>query len=374
MFLSDSRIHRRGFTLIELLVVIAIIAVLIALLLPAVQSAREAARRIQCVNNLKQIGLSLANYEGTFGSYPWGNGPTLDCYWGPLALMLPYMEQGNVFSTINFVFGSANLNGPKLDPAYSGPRIPVNLTAFTLRLNVDQCPSDGREGLSTPVGHGNYAGNGGTVPVDCAVDFDGLFGKVEGTNNPITQAVSPQPQGKTITVAGLTDGTSNTAAFSERIKGVGGANNDVVDSSRPSTAYWLIQTAGASSYPPAGMTWRQVVQTIYSNCKNSTTLYNGTPASGVAGTSMVAMGTYWWFGRWYSGRYNHVMPPNSNFCTTGGINYGEIAFGTSSNHPGGANAVFADGSVHFVKSTISPLVWWALGTRAGGEVISADQY
>ena len=117
-----------------------------------------------------------------------------------------------------------------------------------------------------------------------------------------------------------------------------------------------------------------MVQIIYANCKGSSTLYNGTPASGVSGTSMVAMGTYWWFGRWYSGRYNHVMPPNSNFCTTGGINYGEMAFGTSSNHPGGANAAFADGSVHFIKSTISYRTWWALGTRAGGEVISADQY
>ena len=86
---------------------IAIIAVLIALLCRPCRRPARRRSRIQCVNNLKQIGLALANYEGTFGSYPWGNGPTLDCYWGPLALMLPYMEQGNVFSTINFVFGSA---------------------------------------------------------------------------------------------------------------------------------------------------------------------------------------------------------------------------------------------------------------------------
>src|SRR5579863_7906650 len=131
------RSPRRAFTLIELLVVIAIIAVLIALLLPAVQAAREAARRAQCVNNLKQIGLALVNYESSFGSFPWGEGPTLDTYWGPLAMVLPYMEQGPVFSTINYVFGSANIGGPRF-PYPSGARVPVNTTAFTVRLNIAQ--------------------------------------------------------------------------------------------------------------------------------------------------------------------------------------------------------------------------------------------
>ena len=98
---------RPGFTLIELLVVIAIIAVLIGLLLPAVQAAREAARRIQCVNNLKQLGLAVNNYENSFGSYPWGQGPTLDNYWGPIALMIPYMEQGPAYNAINFILGVA---------------------------------------------------------------------------------------------------------------------------------------------------------------------------------------------------------------------------------------------------------------------------
>ena len=182
---------RAGFTLIELLVVIAIIAVLIALLLPAVQSAREAARRAQCTNNLKQIGLALVNYESSFGSFPWGEGPTLDHYWGPLALILPYMEQGPAFNSINFIFGSANVGGPRI-PYPSGARVPVNLTALTLRLNIALCPSDGREGLSAAVGHGNYAGSGGTVPVAAITSgCDGLFCKVEGSLTPS----SPHSQG-----------------------------------------------------------------------------------------------------------------------------------------------------------------------------------
>jgi prepilin-type N-terminal cleavage/methylation domain-containing protein/prepilin-type processing-associated H-X9-DG protein len=368
------KLRRAGFTLIELLVVIAIIAVLIALLLPAVQAAREAARRAQCVNNLKQIGLALVNYESSFGSFPWGEGPTLDHYWGPLALVLPYMEQGPAFNSINFIFGSANVGGPRI-PYPSGPRVPVNQTALTLRLNIALCPSDGREGLSAAVGHGNYAGSGGTMPIAAlTTGCDGLFCKVEGSLDPVLAALTGAASGFVVKFADVTDGTSNTAAFSERIKGVGAANNDIVDSLTPSTAYYLIQSPTGGSATAGAGGWPQVVAQSYSNCKAATTLFNGTPASGVTATSMVALGSYWWFGRWYSGRYNHVMPPNSKFCTTGGINYGEMAFGTSSYHPGGVNVTFADGSVRFIKQTIAPSAWWALGTRAGGEVVSADSY
>jgi prepilin-type N-terminal cleavage/methylation domain-containing protein/prepilin-type processing-associated H-X9-DG protein len=365
--------RRPGFTLIELLVVIAIIAVLIGLLLPAVQSAREAARRSQCTNNLKQIALGLHNYESSFGSFPWGAGPTLDCYWGPLALIAPFLEQGQVFNSINFIWGGANVGGPRIYYP-SGARVPVNSTALTLRLNIAQCPSDPREGLSAAVGHSNYHGCMGAVPVANALEFDGLFGVVEGTPDPFLQPQTPGPQGFTVRISDVKDGTSNTAAFSKRIKGLGSSNNDTIDGETPSTAYYLIQSTGASSSPPAGMTWGQVISQIYTNCQSSTTLYNGTPAAGVTATSQVAMGTYWWMGRQYSGRYAQVMPPNSKQCTTGGINYGEIAFGPTSKHPGGANLAFGDGSVRFVKSTVTPQVWWALGSREGGEVISADQY
>ena len=363
--------RRRAFTLIELLVVIAIIAVLIALLLPAVQAAREAARRAQCTNNLKQLGLALANYESSFGSYPWGEGPTLDCYWSPLALMLPYMEQGPVFNSINFVLGSANLSGPRI-PYPAGARVPVNSTAFTVRLNVALCPSDGRESLAVAVGHTNYAGCGGTVPIAFSTGCDGVFCKVDGSSDPGMAALLGGARGFVVRIAAVTDGTSNTAAFSERIKGVGTQNNDMIDTGKPSTTYYRIPSTAyfADSPPSPYASWRDVVQATYTNCKNSTTVF--TAGSGVDTTSITAMGMYWWIGRWISGRYNHVMPPNAKFCTAGGINGGELAFGPSSYHPGGVNVTLADGSVRFVKESIAPQTWWNLGTRDGGEVISAD--
>ncbi|AGA26819.1 DUF1559 family PulG-like putative transporter [Singulisphaera acidiphila] len=362
-----------GFTLIELLVVIAIIAVLIALLLPAVQAAREAARRAQCTNNLKQLGLALANYESSFGSYPWGEGPTLDTYWSPLALMLPYMEQGPAFNSINFILGSANLSGPRI-PYPSGGRVPVNQTAITLRLNIALCPSDGREALTVAVGHTNYAGSGGTVPIALSTGCDGLFCKVEGSSDPDLVSLLGAASGLVVRVADVTDGTTNTAAFSERIKGVGTQNNDAIDTGKPSTTYYRIpSTAYFANTPPAPYTsWRGVVQTTYDNCQASTTIF--TAGSGVDTTAITAMGMYWWIGRFISGRYNHVMPPNAKFCTAGGINGGELAFGPSSYHSGGVNLALADGSVRFVKQTISPQTWWALGTRAGGEIISSDSY
>jgi prepilin-type N-terminal cleavage/methylation domain-containing protein/prepilin-type processing-associated H-X9-DG protein len=373
---------RAGFTLIELLVVIAIIAVLIGLLLPAVQSAREAARRAQCVNNLKQIGLAMHNYESSYGSFPWGEGPTLDTYWGPLALVTPYMEQGPAFNSINFTFGSANVGGPRI-PYPAGGRVPVNMTAFTLRLNVNQCPSDSREAMTLAFGHGNYAGNGGTWPFSADTGTsaatnqpngcDGIFCKVEGSPDPGLASLQPAPGGYTVKIGQITDGTSNTAMFSERIKGIGSGNDDVVDPTSPSTNWYFIPSNrfGGSPGPDP--------QTTYTFCKNATQLYLGsaTPGGGSPSYGLLShppMGAYWWFGRFYSGRYNHIMPPNSKYCTTGGVNYGEMATGPTSRHPGGANVTFSDGSVKFIKDTVAPNVWWALGSRAGGEVISADQF
>src|SRR5262245_11475243 len=122
----------RGFTLIELLVVIAIIGVLIALLLPAVQSAREAARRTQCTNNLKQIGLAMHNYVNNIGSFPWGEGPVDNNDWSALALTLQFLEQGVVWNSINFSWSAGNPSGMNLTLDGSGGRALVNQTVFTV--------------------------------------------------------------------------------------------------------------------------------------------------------------------------------------------------------------------------------------------------
>jgi prepilin-type N-terminal cleavage/methylation domain-containing protein/prepilin-type processing-associated H-X9-DG protein len=365
-----GRSARPGFTLIELLVVIAIIAVLIGLLLPAVQAAREAARRIQCVNNLKQVGLAAYNYAGTFGSYPMGQGYTDNGYGGALMAVAQFIEAGTVFNATNFNYGWASSGGMRLNEI-SGPSQPVNLTVFTTTLNWVLCPSDGRNALTQPYAHHNYAGSMGALPVPDDQNCDGIFCEVDGSPWPPYQAANGQPTGFVVTIAMITDGTSNTAAFSEKIKGVGYNEDGTVDGSTPSTTYYYITPLRQSStYTLADL------PALYQNCQAATTVYSnpGNSSCGASTLTIRHQGSFWWIGRTSEGRYNHSMPPNSKYCTEGNENYCANMFGASSRHPGGVNTAFADGSVHFIKATISPQVWWALGTRNGGEVISADQY
>jgi prepilin-type N-terminal cleavage/methylation domain-containing protein len=166
----------RGFTLIELLVVLSIIGLLIALILPAVQAAREAARRLQCANNLKQIGLALHAYHDAVGSLPWGQGPFGWNDWGAIAMLLPGFEQGPLYNAINF--------SPALSPAQPG--CPANSTIQRTSLRILLCPSD-VDRLTNPDGHSNYAGNAGSNPL--------FFGRA--TSVPIfpVAAVYPTPDG-----------------------------------------------------------------------------------------------------------------------------------------------------------------------------------
>ena len=341
-----SRTIRRGFTLIELLVVIAIIAVLIALLLPAVQAAREAARRTQCVNNLKQLGLGLHNYHQSIGSFPMGVSYTYGNYWGQWsaqALLLPYMEQQSIYNSCNFKF--------PLDDGNNGGTQANTTVNRTLIANF-LCPSDGNAGrISGNIN--NYMLSEGTTaltPQTNPYQTTGLF----------TFQFS-------YSIANITDGTSNTIAGSEGV--VGPPTNIVargatyMNVSGMTTTPDAFQTLTSGQVPP-GTT---IPATLATCLTNPGGVYN-------------LRGNQWANGDTNYTMFNTIVPPNSkqyNFgaCKSGGGGVDDAEYvNANSNHPGGVNVLFADGSVKFIKDSVSWQVWWGLGTKSGGEVISSDQY
>jgi len=331
--------RRTGFTLIELLVVIAIIAVLIALLLPAVQAAREAARRSQCVNNLKQLGIAHHNYHDSAGSLPWGYGYTGWNDWSTHPLILPYMELGTLYNALNFTTGGANPENNATG----------NTTVMFVTIATFQCPSD-NDRLTSASGHLNYVGNGGSSP----------YGMVNQSsfNGPLS--FTPQQSfKKPFSFSSIIDGLSNTALFSERVKGIGTGNSNTRDALRPPSNIFTM-TAPTSTDDPAGAN---------AGCLGVS------PASAAmeAGDSSLR---WWYVGQPVDSRYNHVMPPNTQSCAwSGGGNWTSLgAFTAMSRHSGGVNVLFTDGSVKFIKGSISKNTWWALGTQANNEVVDAASY
>jgi len=377
MKFARNRSNQQGFTLIELLVVIAIIAVLISLLLPAVQSAREAARRAQCTNNLKQIGLATANYIDQFGSYPPGgitkNGDPWNAGANSLnwrAMILPMMEGTNAYNAVNF---SVNANN-------GGENSAAFYTAYSITFSSFLCPSDGTNG-------------DGKLP-------NGQL----GAGNPKGQFCNQVLDPTTGQVTAWTPVSNYQGSFGDNYCGGVLCNNLPWETDWKLTTlppgtprigyngYWGTNYGGTDGFTPGAGTMRgffdyrltQAVATIAS-------VTDGTSNTVIVGEHLPsrAADSNFWFQN--GGIHGMTVPLNWNSNTVDpaaancnnnwqqpsaptGCRFSAAAKGFVSLHPGGANFAFADGSVHFLKQNISMPIYCALGSRAGGEVISADAY
>ena len=345
--LEATNMHRRrGFTLIELLVVIAIIAVLIALLLPAVQQAREAARRTQCKNNLKQLGLALHNYESTLSMFPPNLVPGGTNYrysagnWGVLAYLSPYLDHTAIYKLMN-------LDAPTYAPTPPyNIADPNNALAASFKVPLFLCPSDRAQSLGggygvASIGPANYCANQGSglnttaagVRHGSPYNADGVMFADSG-----------------IRIGDIIDGTSNTACMSESLLGDGAESF-------------------AGGTPPAKS------QLVYA-------YLNTFPAS--MDDAACAAPTMWNRDRrrqflWFSGEirntsYNHYYNPNDRRwdCITNSSALGYTAIGwkaARSQHVGGVHLLMCDGAVRFVSENIDNNTWRGLATRAGNEVV-----
>jgi prepilin-type N-terminal cleavage/methylation domain-containing protein len=330
--------RRSGFTLIELLVVIAIIAILIALLLPAVQQAREAARRTQCRNNLKQIGIALHNYHDTYSILPcsigWSGNDNFRGAWSDKVFLLPYIDR-------DVEYRGTNLN---LQPWDSGGWAGNdNIEVHSPKIPVFNCPSQrfelfgGQANFTYAINHGtshiapgNQTGNG---------NHNGIASFVFG-------AGSGWGCDKKVNFAKVADGLSNTAAYSEFV--IQDGNGTAVLKNVKSQVYtW------ASGNDVAAM--RQ-------NCLSQT---------GLSGRNDMRGRSWAWSFMGVGSAYNHTMMPNEKSCHSYTDDWGgSNLMSASSAHVGGVHVLIADGAVRFVNENVNQEIWWGIGTRDGNETIT----
>jgi prepilin-type N-terminal cleavage/methylation domain-containing protein/prepilin-type processing-associated H-X9-DG protein len=369
----------RGFTLIELLVVIAVIAVLMGLLLPAVQAARESARRSQCTNNLKQLGLAMHHYMGVYVALPpvsvdqerTPDGrliPQPHQNWSQHARLLSFLEQSTLYNAINWSFGARGSDGDAVyrdsnppDGAVGGSDSLPQMTVLVTPVSSFLCPSDNNPGSSGTffvgggvkrVGASNYACNIGlnrrmTRGIPNSWQMNGPNYVASSWDSTVNVTTS---------LATFTDGTSNTAIFSEWIKGeavpAGAAKNGLAE------VYNLGQNSDFFRFDHQFM---QLCNTVPITTFNQQWQWKG---------------EWWGFGGTMI--YSHTQTPNRTSCVYHDLNQdgrGTITMiGASSNHPGGVNVLFMDGAVRFVKSTVDYRAWYAIATPSYGEPVDSNSF
>jgi prepilin-type N-terminal cleavage/methylation domain-containing protein len=316
--------RRFAFTLVELLVVIAIIGILIALLLPAVQQGREASRRAACANNLKQLGLALIEFHDVRQHFPAGRGGPVPLVFSPHAFLLPFVEQSGLYGELDLTSSPMNLTIGGV--SYSGA---ANATAASQSVAILQCPSDPAAGQipGSPYGTTNYAANtgSGTVNNGTLVAADGVFFLTSG-----------------IGFANIIDGSSRTAAFSERMLGTG-------------------LTVSTLSSADVGLYILELGNGIDASVPTCASLGTGDWYS--------TRGAKWILGNYGNTLYNHFYTPNVARwdCMNQAQQKGFMA--ARSNHPQGVNLLLCDGSARFVTNSVDPAVWRAASTIAGAEPI-----
>lgn len=337
----------RGYTLIELLVVVSIIGLLAALIVPAVQSSREAARRLKCTSHLRQIGIALGQHESSFGHYPSGRkgrwrrtpgGRFIAAYEHPrqgFYDLLPFLEQTALYNSINSAIDLESFFPKEME---------LDITAEQTHIGILLCPSDARPAPDR-AGPSSYRFNVGM-----------LWGPGTGGQDYFDRA-GAFIYGHYSRPRDFTDGLSNTAGLSERLLGSGAGLPAGTDRDRD---FWYLGVAG--------MVEPNTADEVLTYCE----ALRGAPLEFAS-----RLGRSWDESSWIAGWYNHVAPPNARFmdCTLDTkISYqhmNDTVLTARSAHPGGANALMMDGSVRSIKNGINKTVWRALGTRSGGEAVSA---